>query len=118
MALDAGFSQRMELLLAAGVRFAGSLLDISGVIRNRAQSRNWYPEELRERLMQYESRRVRFRWEPKPLSREKLIHTVMNASGPRLLIVNTVQSAAVLARDIAKMYGLEQVEHLSTALTP
>ena len=103
-------------LLASGslVRF----WTFQGVIPESCTVPELVSEELREQLMQYESRRVRFRWEPKPLSREKLIHTVMNASGPRLLIVNTVQSAAVLARDIAKMYGLEQVEHLSTALTP
>lgn len=75
-------------------------------------------EELRKQLMRYESSRVRFCWEPTPLSREELIHTVMDAPGPRLLIANTVQSAAVLARDIAKAYGRERVEHLSTALTP
>ena len=75
-------------------------------------------EELHRQLMQYESHRVCFRWEPKPLSREELIHTTMNKPGPRLLIVNTVQSAAVLARDIAKTYGRERVEHLSTSLTP
>ncbi len=75
-------------------------------------------EELSGQLMQHESRRVHFRWEPKPLSREDLIHAVINTPGPRLLIVNTVRSAAVLARDIAKAYGRERVEHLSTALIP
>src|SRR5207244_6560203 len=36
----------------------------------------------------------------------------------RLLIVNTVQSAAAIARQLAKEFGGEHVEHLSTALTP
>ena len=75
-------------------------------------------QELRGQLLRYESSRVSFCWEPKPLSREELIHTIMSKPGPRLLIVNTVQSAAVLARDIAKTYGQERVEHLSTSLTP
>src|SRR5262249_23163197 len=37
---------------------------------------------------------------------------------PRLLIVNTVQSAAAIARHLAQRFGGERVEHLSTALTP
>jgi CRISPR-associated endonuclease/helicase Cas3 len=38
--------------------------------------------------------------------------------GPRLLIVNTVQSAAVIAKAISSQCGRDKVEHLSTALTP
>lgn len=42
----------------------------------------------------------------------------MKTDGPRLLIMNTVQSAAVLADDICREYGRRHVEHLSTALLP
>lgn len=38
--------------------------------------------------------------------------------GPRLVILNTVQSAAVLADFFAQKYGRGKVEHLSTSLTP
>lgn len=38
--------------------------------------------------------------------------------GPRLLIVNTVQSAAVIAEELARLQGQPAVEHLSTALLP
>lgn len=43
---------------------------------------------------------------------------MQEAPGPRLLILNTVQSAAVIAADMAAEFGRTHVEHLSTALTP
>ena len=72
---------------------------------------------LRERLMTYERQRVSFRWARAPKSRNELVHWVASFPGPRLLIVNTVQSAAVIADDFQKAYGRERVEHLSAALT-
>ena len=41
-----------------------------------------------------------------------------NLPGPRLVIVNTVQIAAEVARRLAERDGLDRVMHLSTALTP
>lgn len=76
------------------------------------------PQPLRAQLMTYETQRVHFRWEPEAKSRSDLVRWVASAPGPRLLIVNTVQSAAVLADDFRQVYGREFVEHLSTALTP
>lgn len=76
------------------------------------------PRPLRMRLMTYETQRVHFCWEPEAKSRCDLVQWVASAPGPRLLIVNTVQSAAVLADDFRQVYGREFVEHLSTALTP
>lgn len=55
------------------------------------------PEHLRAELMQYETGRIRFQWEPEPLSRQALCQRVQASLGPRLLILNTVQSAAVFA---------------------
>lgn len=74
--------------------------------------------DLRQRLMQYEMNRVVYRWESKPLNRRSLLLRVKDTPGPRLLIVNTVQNAAVLADDLRCMYGRGRVEHLSTALMP
>lgn len=73
---------------------------------------------LQEKLMQYEHNRIVFTWRAETLSRRELIEWVQSAPGPRLLILNTVQSAAVIADDLAVTYGRECVEHLSTALTP
>ena len=76
------------------------------------------PAPLRKKLMRYEQTRVAFRWNPERQSRQRLIEWVQSNPGPRLLILNTVQSAAVLASDLCDAYGRDCVEHLSTALTP
>lgn len=73
--------------------------------------------ELRQQLMQYEQSRILFRWNKTTVSRSELIEKVQCALGPRLLIMNTVRNAAVIAADISEKSGRECVEHLSTALT-
>ena len=73
---------------------------------------------LRTRLMKYEQDRISFFWKPDPLSRDELTAWVHSRPGPRLLIMDTVQSAAVIADDLCRRYGRNSVEHLSTALTP
>lgn len=74
--------------------------------------------DLRKRLLAYEENRIAFLYKELPLSRRELVEWVGNSPGPRLLILNTVRSAAVIASDMAQKYGRECVEHLSTALTP
>lgn len=74
-------------------------------------------KNLREQLMRYEQHRVSFRCKPEAINRKELMDWVQNMPGPRLLIVNTVQSAAVIADDFCNTYGRGCVEHLSTALT-
>lgn len=74
-------------------------------------------QNLLKKLRLYEKNRVQFCWDPRPKSREELTDWVMAQEGPRLLIMNTVQSAAVIAEDIRKKYGRERVEHISNALT-
>lgn len=76
------------------------------------------PSKLRSELLGYEKNRVQFCWNPRPFSRTELIDWVMDKPGPRLVIMNTVQNAAVIADDICRKYGRGCVEHLSTALMP
>lgn len=100
---------------------SGSLVrywNIQGLIDETTYVPDLVVSELQHKLMQYEENRIAFKWDPKPLSRQELIQRIFNAPGPRLLIVNTVQNAAVLADDIQQLYGRACVEHLSTALTP
>lgn len=73
---------------------------------------------LRRELMAYEHNRIAFYWKKDPASRQELIDWVQQAPGPRLLILNTVQTAAVIASDLCDKFGRSRVEHLSTALTP
>jgi len=63
-----------------------------------------------------ESRRIAYKSNPNPLSLEELLAWISNFKGPRLVIVNTVQSAAVIARELVN--NGQSVEHLSTSLCP
>jgi CRISPR-associated endonuclease/helicase Cas3 len=73
---------------------------------------------IRDAASNYEGHRVQYKSKPDVLSLEELITWVQSLEGPRLLIVNTVQSAAVIASEIAEKFGQGTVEHLSTALCP
>lgn len=73
---------------------------------------------LRDKLSGYEQHRVTYKSDLLPKSIEELIKLVMSKPGPRLVIMNTVQSAAVVAQRICQQYGRERVEHISTSLTP
>ncbi len=101
---------------------SGSLVRFWNVKKLIQTEETYVPEminqEIREVLFDYEKNRIKFCWKKKAQSRESLIKCVMEAKGPRLLIMNTVRNAAVIAADISKKYGKECVEHLSTALAP
>ena len=64
-----------------------------------------------------EHKRVKFITEAKKLSADELIERISRSVGPRLVVVNTVQSAALLAEKIRDR-GQMRVLHLSTALAP
>lgn len=74
-------------------------------------------DSLREKAASAEHIRIRFNTRPEALSGEELVKWVGQSPGPRLVIVNTVQSAAVLAK-LMKNSGGQDVLHLSTALAP
>ncbi len=76
------------------------------------------PEPLRDKLSQYENRRVTYLYDDKPNDIEELIQLVVSKPGPRLVIMNTVQSAAVIANCLKERFGRNAVEHISTALIP
>ena len=74
---------------------------------------------IRDAATALEDRRIHLRSRPDRLSLADLGGWVLSQPGPRLVILNTVQSAAVLAsylRDDLRL-GVN-VEHLSTALCP
>ena len=73
----------------------------------------------RTQALEQEQRRVTYQSKPEPVDLDGLIKWVgQYDEGPRLLVMNTVQSAAVVARAMANRYGCGRVVHLSTALTP
>lgn len=74
--------------------------------------------EIRSRLIGNEKQRVVYDRKPDAINVNDLLAWLRGLAGPRLLIVNTVQSAAVIAKAIQEVDGKNKVEHLSTALTP
>lgn len=76
------------------------------------------PNDQSIKVTQYEQHRVKFVEAEggRVLSTQELIGCVNGKPGPRLVILNTVQNAAVVA-DAMRKSGME-VLHLSTALTP
>lgn len=75
--------------------------------------------EVRAETMTFESKRASICREPQAMPLERLGDFVHNKPGPRLVVFNTVQSAAVFAHYLREdcKQGLN-VEHISTALTP
>ena len=76
------------------------------------------PPDCREETGREESRRVVYRTEEQPLRLEQIPGYLAKLAGPRLMIVNTVQSAAAIADFLNVKLGRVSCEHLSTALCP
>jgi len=76
-------------------------------------------DEIREEAAALETCRVERKTMPERLSLSGLADFVQSKPGPRLVILNTIQSSAILAKHLRETCGLGmQVEHLSTALSP
>jgi CRISPR-associated endonuclease/helicase Cas3 len=75
-------------------------------------------EDLRIRLGRYERARINYCANLIPQTTDLMIDWIKTFPGPRLVVVNTVQTAAVLAKVFAAHFGQDNTEHLSTALTP
>ena len=75
--------------------------------------------KLRKEATSLETCRVELKTRPERLSLTDLAEFVLSKLGPRLVILNTVQSAAILAHHLRteRLLG-SRVEHLSTALSP
>lgn len=75
-------------------------------------------DNLRSQLSVYEKSRISYRCELTPKNTSELVDWIAEFPGPRLVIMNTVQSAAVLAAHYSTKFGRKCIEHLSTALMP
>ncbi len=73
---------------------------------------------LRNTLNKYEKSRVTYKHDLTPKRIDEFLDWIRTFPGPRLIILNTVQSAAVLADYFSEKFGRGHVEHLSTALIP
>jgi CRISPR-associated endonuclease/helicase Cas3 len=85
----------------------------------RRQIPELVPTEVANRTKEFEEKRVTIRTYSEKFALPKLAEFVLGKPGPRVVILNTVQSAAVLANHLRKDRNLGlNVEHISTALTP
>lgn len=74
------------------------------------------PCSTKNKLETFEAQRVAITTTPKPFKGEQLIDFITSKKGPRICVMNTVQSAAVLAHLMRSQE--KDVIHLSTALAP
>lgn len=77
-------------------------------------------QQVRASAMSAEDTRISYWIKDEPLSLDELCNWITQLPGPRLLILNTVQSAAAVAQKLAgqNQINRSKVEHLSTALAP
>lgn len=75
-------------------------------------------DNLRKSLSVYERGRIFYKNDLQQKNTADLAKWITGFEGPRLVILNTIQSSAVLADYFCQTYGRSSVEHLSTALTP
>lgn len=75
---------------------------------------------VKQSAMEGESIRINYEKKDKLLNADEICDWLKELQGPRLIILNTVYSAASVAKILLKSYGNNKkfVEHLSTALAP
>lgn len=76
------------------------------------------PVGFADRFKEAEHARIRFESIKQALSADELCERIEKTPGPRLVIVNTVQSAAVIAKHLMAKRQKQEILHLSTALAP
>ena len=76
------------------------------------------PQTLHDYVAKCERDRIVYKFKETPLDAGELVEWVASLPGPRIVILNTVQSAAVVALEHERRFQRPSIEHLSTALTP
>lgn len=72
----------------------------------------------KEQLRDFEVVRVKYRFHSNAMDLESLSEWLGALEGPVIVVLNTVHTAAAAAQAAIKIFGDENVMHLSTALTP
>lgn len=98
---------------------SGSMADIWDIIEADTDAvRSIVTPEISNELFSLEKNRVNYKLIEKPLDIHGLANAIMSkGQWPKMVIMNTVQNAAILARYLRDNKHLEII-HLSTALTP
>lgn len=92
--------------------------EIKEISEQKLEVPNIANPSLRASLNTFEGKRIKYQANLTPQPLDAFVEVVAQSPGPRLVILNTVQSAAVVAEYICEKYGRGRVEHLSTSLTP
>jgi CRISPR-associated endonuclease/helicase Cas3 len=74
-------------------------------------------DTVRKSALESESIRINYIKKDEPLNADEICDWIRKLQGPRLIILNTVHTAASVAQRLSKE-GKSLVEHLSTALAP
>jgi CRISPR-associated endonuclease/helicase Cas3 len=75
-------------------------------------------KSTRNKAIINETDRVSYKRRDNPFDLDGICDWIRKLPGPRLLILNTVHSAAAVAKRLKEEYGRDRVEHISTALAP
>ncbi|MDR0536120.1 MAG: CRISPR-associated endonuclease Cas3'' [Puniceicoccales bacterium] len=79
---------------------------------------NIVSDEMRQKLAAFEISRITYRHCPEAMEIVKFTKWLHTLDGPIVVVLNTVHTAAAVAREAEKIFGQGNVLHLSTALTP
>lgn len=79
---------------------------------------NLLPPEAQMHLEKFEVSRVQHRYNPETMTLSVLANWLWRLEGPIIVVMNTVHTAAALAREVERVFGDGNVLHLSTSLAP
>lgn len=88
--------------------FGDSRVHLSNILTDRRQ----------KKLQNFESERVCYRFNPNPMRLEDLVVWLKQLEGPVIVVLNTVHTAAAVAKAAESVFGEGNILHLSTALSP
>lgn len=74
--------------------------------------------ETRQLMEEMEKKRISYNFLDRPLTIDSLCRAIVINPGPRLVVMNTIVNASMVAWRLEEMIGEENVEHISTAICP
>ena len=85
---------------------------------SRVHLSNILTDGRQKKLQNFESERVCYRFNPNPMRLEDLVVWLKQLEGPVIVVLNTVHTAAAVAKAAENVFGEGNILHLSTALSP
>jgi CRISPR-associated endonuclease/helicase Cas3 len=79
---------------------------------------NILPVPEQQKLSHFELQRVSYKYIDAPMSIDEFVTWASHLEGPILIVLNTVHTAAAVAKKAESVFGAGNVIHLSTSLSP